>query len=653
LAAVIGLLLLVAHAQAQAPTPDDALRASEIVRGYVSDWAVPTQPDAASRPPGAVGACVTLKLDGKVIARGAAWSDVIAGPEAMSVDVLRRAALAAIKQAQPHLGVPNDAMRDAAMKLAAQNISIGVELAGPLTLVRFDTWDEAEMTLRPGLDGVAVRVAGAGEGVGKDADPGELHAMFPSQMMLGNMLPHRAMAAAVSKAMGEGGAAAALEDPKKLREASGVRMYRFRVGHAVRAGNSDTPSVLYRGQRLLPASQATTLAELRDMLRSMADDLSKHVLARAKIWMAPPPADPKQTYPKDDPRLRPFETARFTRGLRSDGIDDWASETENAVVALALKRHDEYLGDSAHGPFIGKVVAGIRLRNPDGSDMDPRVFASVFEDIEGMAIDSTPGGTGFRALSLAKRPIMLSGMAGLQDIWDSERTSMQLEECVLPAFASLRDGALASAMPALGWAAMEVAAARKQERETKRHFSWARNSERRPIPVEIDDIPAAIALRRMRDQCWAHQLSIIDAGEDAMDMVGGIVFTSGLGDGRSNPYPTWQCARPLAFIATMLRDPRLTEPHERAGELVRLMQAMRFLRQLQVDEASAWMYPEPKLAIGGIRAATWDNSLPVDAASMTLLCVVEMLKSLDELSKSSVVPDGSPTAPGVGKGDTK
>ena len=158
--------------------------------------------------------------------------------------------------------------------------------------------------------------------------------------------------------------------------------------------------------------------------------------------------------------------------------------------------------------------------------------------------------------------------------------------------------------------------------------------------VKPKDIPSAIALRRMRDQCWSHQLSITDAGEDAIDMAGGIVFTSGLGDGKSgaNPYPTWQCVRPLAFIATMLRDPRLTEPKERSREIVNLMQAMRFLRQLQVDEASAWMYPDPKLAIGGIRASTWDNSLPVDATSMTLLCVVEMIKSLDELAKPPAAP---------------
>ncbi len=85
----------------------------------------------------------------------------------------------------------------------------------------------------------------------------------------------------------------------------------------------------------------------------------------------------------------------------------------------------------------------------------------------------------------------------------------------------------------------------------------------------------------------------------------------------------------------MLRDPCLTEPQERPEQIVRLMQAARFLRQLQVDEASAWMYPDPSLAIGGIRASTWDNALPVDATSMTLLFVVELIKSLDELDAAA------------------
>jgi hypothetical protein len=201
---------------------------------------------------------------------------------------------------------------------------------------------------------------------------------------------------------------------------------------------------------------------------------------------------------------------------------------------------------------------------------------------------------------------------------------------------------MVASMPWLGWA--EIALERDQ-RYVDTDWSkfpagaWRNMDE----AVKPRDLPSALALRHMRDQCWEHQLQITDADEDTLDMVGGIVLSSGVGKG-GTPYPTWQCVRPLAFIATMLGDPRLTEPQERPAQIAHLMQAARFLRQLQVDESSAWMYPDPKLAFGGVRASTWDNSLPVDATSMTLLCVTELLKSLDELAKQPAPAPAQPPA---------
>jgi len=102
--------------------------------------------------------------------------------------------------------------------------------------------------------------------------------------------------------------------------------------------------------------------------------------------------------------------------------------------------------------------------------------------------------------------------------------------------------------------------------------------------------------------------------------------------GTGTPLPTWQCVRPLAFIATMLGDDRLTEPSERLIETARLLHALRFLRQLQADDSCGWMYPNPEMAIGGIRASTWDHTMPPDATSLTLLCVVEAIQSLERVA---------------------
>jgi hypothetical protein len=143
----------------------------------------------------------------------------------------------------------------------------------------------------------------------------------------------------------------------------------------------------------------------------------------------------------------------------------------------------------------------------------------------------------------------------------------------------------------------------------------------------------------MRQQVWEHQVGAVDIDEDSLDLAGGIVFTKG-----ASPLPTWQCTRPLAFIATMLADARLTEPKERNQELGRLLHALRFIRQLQVDESVGWMAPKPGQAVGGVRAAPWDHSMPPDATSMALLVVVETLKSLEALSKAAK-PAAEPAAP--------
>jgi hypothetical protein len=610
IAFVLCSLSLALPSYGQTPTPDDTLRAFRITERHIRDWALPADPAPAgpeiADAPKAVGACITLKLRGKVVGRGQAWSDTLAGADAANPLVLFRAIRAAMQQAEPELGVSNDAMRDAAIKLVAPELLISVELAGPLGIVEFNTWDDAELTLRPGLDGVAVRLAGD-----PAARPGPLHAIFPSQMMLTNMLPHRAMGAATAIAMGEGGAAAALDDPKKLREKSGLRMYRFRSGQVVQSGSASTPSVLYRGGSLLPVSTPIT----REALRTFAHELAQHVARRSTEFDGASVA-----------------TSAMPAGLASRAIDAYLSITlelpDRSLELLHAKEHvsaslkfayehvhaDEDRQALALAQTLGRtgndLAAEREIRDAflGGGKLPPEWKAGIPESVRA-------------CYALARVEPQVSPQCGVAVRIDEEI----YRACIDDVLKTSGEGRLVSQMPWLGWA--EIAAARK-------HDGAAIDAK--------SDIPSALALRRMREEVWKHQLSITDAGEDAMDMAGGIVFTSGVANGRGNPYPTWQCVRPLAFIATMLRDPRLTEPKERPEQIVRLMQAMRFLRQLQVDEASAWMYTDPTLAIGGIRASTWDNSLPIDATSMTLLCVVEMIKSLDALSPPPPQPASAP-----------
>lgn len=615
------LLSFSSSAHAQTPSPDDTLRAFRIAEKHIRDWRMP--PDPASKEPEntetpkAVGACITLKLRGEVIGRGAAWSDVIAGPEAFSREVLRRAILVAMQQADSKLGVPNDAMRDAAIKLVTPDILISVELAGPLSVVEFNTWEDAELTLRPGLDGVASRI-----GAEAGAKQGTLHAIFPSQMMLGNMLPHRAMGAVAARAIGEGGAAAALDDPKKLRESSGVRMYRFRVGQAVQS-TSASAHVQYRGARTIGTSEIAGVAELRlfaerltshlspwldqagkdDVALSRPENLRSVTIAAAAIWEYADLVGNDRI--REAPRMVAF------------GGPPKKPQSTDAAVLAEWRAQCSFLIALAHGGEMcaNPLFAGL-AEVWDGAKPNSDFSNPAYLD------DCAPSAKAYCQSLFVKSP-------GLQGRSNSDGAIQTLDRSVRAFWNDHAGRSVIAELPWLGWTEIAIADAKSKGRSDR-----------------AADIPTALAIRKAREDCWKHQLSITEATEDTLDMAGGIIFTAGDGKGGGNPYPTWQCVRPLAFIATMLRDPRLTEPNERSEQIVRLMQAARFLRQLQVDEASAWMYPDPKLAIGGIRASTWDNSLPVDATSMTLLFVVELIKSLDELSaaKPTPAPAAAPAA---------
>ena len=160
-------------------------------------------------------------------------------------------------------------------------------------------------------------------------------------------------------------------------------------------------------------------------------------------------------------------------------------------------------------------------------------------------------------------------------------------------------GQLVGVMPWLGWA--EVSLAR-----------------------EGGPVPSAVALRQMRDLVYGFQLRSSDAGVEDRDLVGGVVFTSG-----AVPLPTWQSVRPLAFMATMLGDARLTEDDEIGPEVVHLARGLRFLLQLSASETESHLYRKPQRAIGGVRAAVWDQSMPIEASALTLLTLLEAIKSLE------------------------
>ncbi len=636
------LLLLSAASRASAqPSPDLTLSSFTQLQNHIRSWSPPAESESF---PSAIGACLTLKLRGEVIARSTAWSEHPFDEKPESPTVLRRALAQALQQAEPKLGLPNDALRDEALKQVAQDITLSLELAGPLIAIEPTTWDDAEMQLRPGLDGVAVmnRGPGASPGSVPPSTP-QLQSIFPAQMLATNTLPHRALGSAIAQTLGEGGAAAALQDPKKIRDKHALRFYSFRTTHAAQSTLRSAPAILLRGQRPIPAGQPLSISELRAFASTLADHLIARLLPpntqgerrmianiRAGVEVETTPASPL------DQLVAAYAVEQYREslgkgGLRASDFSDprWLFVREAAYAgksgAAAAPAMYLLLTPSISDPHKERDLLQVRARRALRVTMFDEASGSSANDSESQALVAAMNP---RVLPVSLKPILIMAALSMPREIGSPDLS-KTEPMLRSIYSETSEGRLVSLMPWLGWAEMAQSRCAAEEARVQ--------------AVAPPGVPASLALRRMRDQVWQHQLTPLTATEDTQDMIGGIVFTSGLEQGKGNPYPTWQCVRPLAFIATMLGDPRLTTPEERPREIANLLLAMRYLRQLQVDDASAWMYANPEQAKGGIRAAVWDNAQPTDATSLTLLTVTEFLKSLDKLAAEKTAPP--PPAP--------
>jgi hypothetical protein len=153
-----------------------------------------------------------------------------------------------------------------------------------------------------------------------------------------------------------------------------------------------------------------------------------------------------------------------------------------------------------------------------------------------------------------------------------------------------------------------------------------------------DQIPAAPSLRNVRDMIIKHQLTDADAGDEGLDLIGGIVYTR-----NGAALPTAQSARAIAFLCAAVADSRVTSTSESITQLSPALSGLRFLRQLTMDPASAHIAIAPTIAIGGVQSAAWDTSQPIEATAISLLAACEMLDALDDLAKTPV--EGP--APGV------
>lgn len=591
------LLAPVPNASADRPSAEDAFGVYQQVSDWLREQSLPTREDPRDRraidPDNCAGAAIVLRLSGRVIGRGET-----VGEGGMTV---WQAATSAWEEAYPKLidGLPNDALYEDRLSARLERMTIDLQLAGPLVPLPAETFSAAAVLINPGRQGAAARSAGVFGAV----FPGTILS-FPSGVDAGFDPSERALRVATTRL------GLPPVDLEILRRSDEVALYRFDVTHLAQTKPGVPPTFLTRGGRLVSEAAVTGTN-----LRAAADEAAEFLIGLE--WPGEEPFGMLGDYLATADRYEPYiATAR-----------------QQATVAFALNRYASIDGTApARAQHASTYAANLLtdLTRVAGDEVDPRTDPVALATwlLAWGHLEDTPGGLD-PSQTKALRDFAASSMTQLMSETSTEtfeqlgpgalalrafalaKTGDQLEndeatatarEDVRRMFRELPGPQLVTAMPWLGWAELELASG-------------------------ADAVPAAVGLRDMRDVVWEFQVDPISAGAQDADFVGGIVFSRG-----STQLPTWQSLRPLAFLATMLGDPRLTDQQELLVEILPLTRAMRFTMQLSASETEAHMYPEPEQAIGGLRLAVWDQTISVDATSLGLVAICEMLDSLSKRS---------------------
>jgi hypothetical protein len=598
------------------PSPDEAMTAYRAVDGWVREWhvgKVAVFRDEDVKVPLCPAAMVTLRLGGEVIGRGIE----VAANDAARVSIVAEATRAALADAEPKLGVPRDAMYEKTVKDLAKRMTVSVQLAGALIPISPKSAAEAMAMVAPGVEGVGARLGD------------RVAANFPERMLTTGTEPGPALGTLVGKLADD--AALAVEPLSKLAKDKGVVFYRFRVVHLAQVKAGDTPVFLTRCGKLVSRGGIDGAG-----LRQWADELASHLIEAAPTVNLVVAATPGVLDPFRG--VRDAESHLATGAVMATALAAYSSTvgtpkpaaerslaTAEALIAGLCSKFD------GHPREAEPVAAALtqwalqsfhRAGGKSGNSMVWAVEDITREETWGSWIEAGrdkegamqnkfkpyqwPEGTwkspGAGAI-VAGMAVSHRAMKSDYDIPDAESVARESTKRVFLASAAT----LPTHMPWLGWAQVTL--------------------------NPTGDIPAAVALREMRSQLWSHQLQPEALAPDQQDLAGGIVFSAS-----KQPMPTWHMTRPLAFIATMLGDPRLTEDKEVPEELSRLLLSLRFLRQLTAGEAEGFMYKNPERAIGGVRSSLWDQRMPPEATAMTLMTVCETLRSLEEIQKRREKP---------------
>lgn len=566
--------------------PGEALRIYSQIDTWVRDWDLPSAdaPEAKSEPLRAV--TVTLRIDGRVFGRGNAAS---ANPDPTLV---WRATSKAINAVNAKLTQDRDAMWEAFIRDLSKRIMISIELGDELIPLSENELELPGFGYSPGSVGFVVRL---GE---------KLDTIGPGSILLKRGDPSRSVSA-LSLVLSDD-ANLVMQSPQDLHE-QGFRFYRWIPMSIAQPAPGLGGVFLDRGDRTIDTSEISVRS-----IGTMSDRVAKHLVGRQwegiEDYGFMGTLDPV-TGTTESPFAGAFEQALGAYALLRYGNDATTQEQRDAVVTARevlreLARVEQQEVTPWDDPLatcmiviaLSEVPLELIISDKDLSTLRTsaiQTLDTVYSNADGFD----------PILPEAAHGLVAHALVACAKIDPKDRSSLA-SDAISRVYLETPAEMLVSQMPFLAWAQIELAGG--------------------------DEIATGAALRQMRDLVWEHQLKRADLDWVDRDLAGGIVFTRS-----SAPLPSWSALRPLAAIASMLGNEQITPGGISSGEVPReigrLVDSIRFVRQLIAEGETMHMYADADDADWGVRMALWDQRMPIESSAMTLLLLVETEESFEEL----------------------
>ncbi len=589
---------------ADPPSTTTAVDAWVTVREWVDRMAVP--PNAGS-PEGVAAAAVVLRLDGRPVGVGTSHEKGSSLPRAVAQAIER------VRQDRVIEGLSTKE-QDA----VGRRLTMELELAGPAAPMVGRTVPEVGQRVEPALGALSMRRNDRWAWT------------YPSVLQAGNMAGD---ATAILAALLRELDVDASELPTLELPAS-MAFYMAPTVRLAQQAPTRPPFEVVRGNEVVPLT-ALGPAGRQEFAAAMARHLRSH---------APPlpsGADPVAL------------AALRARGLQGDyrpHVDLYrpmtASPADQAVTAYALARYSACPEAPEAERNAARAAATEILRAlsdvTEGEDPPLESEAAVAASLMALQVLQDPAHPEpllpeWRAALLTALDRRLGGSAAESD----HARAMTLAAA---AAVSAAGGPGAPARERVTQA-LDLAWKTPQPPQLVATAAWLLMAERSlgglQDPVRSEAIAAKVG--PMRDALRAIQAGTAD-DESSPDLLGGFSLT---GTGRSRA--TAQSARPALALAIMLGNPTLTPDAEVQDALRMQLLALRFLRQLTVDDRSAYAYRDRERSVGGVRTALWDCVQPLPATATTLLALLESedsMRTAAARARAPGGPGGQPPQPG-------